>query len=67
MCPSTWWITGENGLPIPNGRIIADTYESADKILFFRQLRGIAPMPASVIEESIDEVEDCNIISIEES
>lgn len=64
--PSAWWITDENGLPIPDGRIIANTFSEADKILFYRMCNGLCPVGCSVIEEAIDEVEDGYIISIED-
>lgn len=64
--PKIWWVTGENGLPLPNGRIVADTHGDADRILFRRILNGEFSAKCTVEEEDTpEEVEDCNIISAE--
>lgn len=64
--PRIWWITGKNGLPLPNGRVIADTYGEADKILFRRMLNGECSTGCTVEEEDTpEEVEAVNILSVE--
>jgi hypothetical protein len=66
--PKVWWITGPNGLPVPDGRVVANTYEEADTILFYRLCHAQCPV-GSTLEEGdlIEEVEDSNIISIEKA
>lgn len=63
--PKIWWIT-KDGLPLPNGRIVADTYEEADKIMFYRMLRGQCASGVTIEEEDTPEqIEDSDIISVE--
>ena len=46
--------------------IVANTLYEADKILFYRVLHGKVPPHAKLSEESIIEVDESDIISIED-
>lgn len=64
MQRNVWWITGEDGLPLSDGRIVASTYGEADKILFTRIIEGSCPCGSTLIEEAEEEVEPENIIEV---
>jgi hypothetical protein len=65
--PKVWWAISEEGLPLKDGRVVADTYEQADKILFYRILHGQCPFSSFLIEElPDDEVSDKDILSVDE-
>lgn len=67
MAPKAWWIVGPDGLPLKDGRIFANTYEEADTILFHRLCYNKCPVGSTIEEEdSCEEVQDGDIISIEE-
>jgi hypothetical protein len=66
--PKIWWVTGPNGLPVDNGRVVANTYEEADAILFYRLCHAQCPMGSTLEEASVcEEIEDSNILSTENS
>lgn len=66
--PRMWWVISEEGLPLKDGRIVANTYEGADRILFTRMLKGQYEPNVTLIEElpNDDEVRDQDIISVDE-
>jgi hypothetical protein len=66
--PRIWWAISEEGLPLKDGRIVADEYEQADKILFTRMLKGQYEPNVTLIEElpDEDEVRAQDILSVDE-
>lgn len=67
MAPKAWWIVGPDGLPLKDGRVYADTYEEADRILFHRLCHAECPVGSTLEEEdTYEQVRDEDIVSIEE-
>jgi len=60
-----YWIVDVNGLPLSNnGRVVAKTFKEADKIFFYRQIKGLIPLGCFLEEglEVIEELTDKDII-----